>query len=73
MSEEVENQIRMDNIQLVLGKLLDRDDSGSVTPHEIGNFFEHIWDHPKTRLEINTISREIPEDDNEEKLYRLVK
>lgn len=44
-------------MQLVLAKLLDKDDSGSVTPEEIACFFIDIWDDPKTRLQINTISQ----------------
>ncbi len=40
----------MDNIQIVLAKLLDKDDSGEVTPNEIADFFKDIWDDEKTRI-----------------------
>ena len=40
----------MDNIQIVLAKLLDKDDSGEITPNEIADFFLGIWDRENSRL-----------------------
>jgi hypothetical protein len=62
----------MDNIQLILSRLIDSDDNGEVTPNEFADFFLDIWDCPDTRKKINEISREIVKDDNDERMYKLV-
>ena len=63
----------MGNLQLVLASLLDSDDSGNVTPHEIEDFFLEIWDNEDIRRDINKVSKEIAEDQTDSKRYLLIK
>lgn len=69
----VEKQIRTENLQLVLARLFDRDNSGSVTPDEIAHFFHDIWDDEKTRARINLAQKSIVKDEDDHKQYLLVK
>ena len=62
----------MDNIQLILSRLIDMDDNGEVTPNEFADFFLDIWDCPEARIKINSISREIVKDDTDVRMYKLV-
>ena len=62
----------MDNIQLVLAKLLDKDDSGEVTPNEIADFFIDIWDNKDSRKRINEISKDVIKDDTDVRSYKLI-
>ena len=39
-------QIKLDNLQLALGDLLDQDSDGTVTPQELADFFMFVWDQP---------------------------
>ena len=64
--------IRQDNLQLVLAKLLDKNNDGSVQPEEIGSFFYDIWDDENARMKINTISKEDPIDQENARSYLLV-
>ena len=64
--------IRPNNLQLVLAKLLDKDDDGRVLPEEIGSFFYDIWDDENSRMKINTISKDDPIDLENARSYLLV-
>ena len=64
--------IRLDNLQLVLAKLLDKNDDGKVIPEEIGCFFYDIWDDESARMKINSISKENPVDQENARSYLLV-
>jgi len=52
--------------------LLDLDNSGSVTPKDIGVFFEHIFDDETTRLKINEISKPLKVDSQQYKLVEQI-
>jgi hypothetical protein len=62
----------MDNIQLILSRLIDMDDNGEVTPNEFADFFLDIWDCPEARMKLNSISKEIVKDDTDIRMYKLV-
>ena len=62
--------IRLDNLQLVLAKLLDKNDDGKASPEEIATFFYDIWDDENIRMKLNRVSK--PDDTINEKQYILV-
>ena len=68
----VEEQIGLDNIQLVVARLMDKDNDGEVTPSEIADFFLDIWDDEKSRLRINNISKKHQEDCADCRSYLLI-
>jgi hypothetical protein len=70
--QAVEDQIKMDNIQLALARLLDKDNSGTVTPNEIADFFIDIWDDEKTRMKLNRVSKEIKSEESDLRSYLLI-
>jgi hypothetical protein len=51
--------------------LLDKDNSGSITPDEIADFFFDIWDVEQNRKGINDISRPVV-DESEGKDFKLI-
>lgn len=55
----VSEQIKTQNLQLVLARLLDSDNNGTVTVDELANFFIDIYDDPKTRMLINTAVKDV--------------
>lgn len=68
----IDEQIKMENIQLILARLLDRDNDGNVTPAELAEFFLDIWDVPEARMKINQVSRPMKADENDSKMYLLI-
>ena len=70
---EEHDQIKGDNMQLVLANLLDMDGDGSVTPKEIADFFINVWEDPRTRRMINTLSKQRQEEEKDKLSYLLIK
>jgi hypothetical protein len=62
----------MDNIQLVIAKLLDKNNDGYVTPEEIACFFQDIWEDENVRMKINEVSRVIMVNETDKRCYLLI-
>lgn len=69
---EQDDKIEIHNLQMCLAHLLDKNNDGSVTPNEIGDFFATIWE-TELRKQLNAITIDKVESDEEKNATLLLK